>query len=269
MLLIKANHAWHWRRLKETWKFWRAVTEVVSRHGPSIQIIQITEEIINACQTVQIQAFWICLDTDSVSLGIYESEPRTISSELDISQIITLLILNMMVSVWPQLQGGASGASGSMAELVIERVGDSNPGGGSNAWSPGVAVKCDWVGRDEPSLPSLPAAATLCCWTRHFTHDCLSPTHSTKRAEYGTPPGRQPWQTNGTSGPQSPAALESLGLPKAAGSTTTEHGVLRISGFGQAANGNWKYARTTLDHSPQMIGFTSSRTNWTESTSIL
>ena len=76
-------------------------------------------------------------------------------------------------------------------ELVIERVGASNPDGGSNAWSPGVAVNCNWVGRDDPSLP---ATATLCSWTRHFTHDCLSPTRSTKRGEYGN----TPWKTTMT-----------------------------------------------------------------------
>ena len=46
---------------------------------------------------------------------------------------------------------------------------------------------------------SLPAAATLCSWTRHFTHDCPSPTRSAKRGEYGTPPGRQSYPGRGSS----------------------------------------------------------------------
>ena len=51
----------------------------------------------------------------------------------------------------------------------------------------------------QKNEPSLPVAATLCSWTRHFTHDCPSPIRSAKRGEYGTPPGRQSYPGRGSS----------------------------------------------------------------------
>ena len=60
-----------------------------------------------------------------------------------------------------------------------------------NLWSRGSAILIPTA--------SLPAAATLCSWTRHFAHDCPSPTRSAKRGEYGTPPGRQSYPGRGSS----------------------------------------------------------------------
>ena len=60
-----------------------------------------------------------------------------------------------------------------------------------NLWSRGSVIRIPTA--------SLPTAATLCSWTRHFTHDCPSPTRSAKRGEYDTPPGRQSYPGRGSS----------------------------------------------------------------------
>ena len=82
-----------------------------------------------------------------------------------------------------------------------------------------------------------------------------------------------PWKTTVTDKWNQRPSVPSSSRVTTQGSGKHDNGAEGAKNLWVRTGCQWKlkiqYARTTLDHSLQMIGFMSSRTNWTESTSIL